>query len=418
VVPTDSLRVLVPDALPGEAVRGEAVAVDARTARASRAERLSDSPARQIPPCDLAGRCGGCALQHWQDEGLAAWKQAQVVRALAAVGLPDAVVRPTVAAWGEGRRRAVLHARRVSGPEGVVLGFTETGSHRVANLLRAAPDPCAVLGAGLKRRLGVWRALAALVLTRRGAPACDLHLTDSDTGPDVDVRGVGGGRKALDADLRTELAAFASTNDIARLSLEGEAVALLRRPQIRCGGIAVDLPPAPFLQATAEAEVILGEAVVAGVGSARRVADLYCGLGPFALRLASRASVFAADLSAPAVGALRQAADRAASLGLKPIETAVRNLTSEPLSPLKLARFDAVVLDPPFAGAAAQARALAEPAVKSGGPRRLVYVSCNPRSFAVDVATLVAGGWQVEGVTPVDQFRWSTHIEVVAVLNR
>jgi 23S rRNA (uracil1939-C5)-methyltransferase len=252
---------------------------------------------------------------------------------------------------------------------------------------------------------------------RRGAPACDLHLTDTDTGPDVDVRGVGGGRKAIDADLRTELAAFAATHDLARLSLEGEPVAQLRRPQVRCGGVPVDLPPAPFLQATAEAEAVLGELVLAGVGPAKRVADLYCGVGPFALRLASLAPVYATDLSAPAVSALRQAADRAANSGLKPIETAVRNLTSEPLSPLELARFDAVVLDPPFAGAAAQAAALAQPPGK-GGPKRLVYVSCNPRSFGADVAALMAGGWRVEAVTPVDQFRWSTHIELVATLTR
>ena len=199
--------------------------------------------------------------------------------------------------------------------------------------------------------------------------------------------------------------------NLARLTRHGELIAQPRAPTLRIGTATVALPPAAFLQATAEGEATLARLVLAACADAKYVADLFCGVGPFALRLAANARVLAADDDEAAIAALKRAASTAT--GLKPIETTTRDLFKDPLAAAELKKFDAVVFDPPRQGAQAQARALAASRVP-----RIIAVSCNAGTFARDVAELVRGGYRLVEVTPVDQFRYSEHIEIVARLER
>ena len=233
---------------------------------------------------------------------------------------------------------------------------------------------------------------------------CDVAYTATDTGLDVAIR--------TDRKFKAErLTLLAQRSGAARLSLNGEIVIETRPPAVKMGKALVEIPIASFLQATAEAEATLARLVRDGVGAAKSVADLFCGVGPFTLRLAETARVFAADADKPALAALQKAVKH--TQGLKPVTTAVRDLFREPLVPRELDAHDAVVFDPPRAGAEAQARELAKSKV-----RTVVAVSCEPRTFARDAAILIAGGYRLESVTPVDQFAWSTHVEVVGVFRR
>jgi 23S rRNA (uracil1939-C5)-methyltransferase len=220
------------------------------------------------------------------------------------------------------------------------------------------------------------------------------------------VRGSG----ALTAPLITALAHIAAAQNLARLTRHGELIVQRRTPTLRMGAAKVPLPPAAFLQATAEGEAALSRLVLGACAGGRYIADLFCGVGPFALRLAERARVFAADDDEAALAALKRAA---ATPGLKPIETEARDLFRNPLVASELHRHDAVVFDPPRQGAQAQARELASSKVPL-----IVAVSCNPATFARDVGELVRGGYRLTDVTPVDQFRYSAHVEIVAWLER
>jgi 23S rRNA (uracil1939-C5)-methyltransferase len=221
------------------------------------------------------------------------------------------------------------------------------------------------------------------------------------------VRGSG----PLPAPLMTALARLAAAHDLARLTRHGELIAQARAPILRIGKAVVPLPPAAFLQATAAGEAVLARLVLSACAGAKTIADLFCGIGPFALRLGERARVFAADDDAGALAALKRAAGTCA--GLKPIEVEARDLFKNPLLAAQLRRFDAVVFDPPRQGALAQSRELA-----ASGVPLVLAVSCNPGTFARDAAELVRGGYRLIEVTPVDQFRYSEHVEIVARLQR
>ena len=199
--------------------------------------------------------------------------------------------------------------------------------------------------------------------------------------------------------------------NLARLTRHGELIAQPRAPTLRIGTATVALPPAAFLQATAEGETTLARLVLAACADAKYVADLFCGVGPFALRLAANTRVLAADDDEAAIAALKRAVSTAT--GLKPIETTTRDLFKDPLAAAELKKLNAVVFDPPRQGAQAQARALAASRVP-----RIIAVSCNAGTFARDAAELVRGGYRLIDVTPVDQFRYSEHIEIVARLER
>jgi 23S rRNA (uracil1939-C5)-methyltransferase len=387
--------IFVPGALPGETVDVEDVAGHPDRRRLLSVE--SASPARIVPFCPHFGVCGGCAVQHWEDAHYRAWKRALVVEALRQAGL-DTPVADLIDAHGDGRRRAVFHAR--SGAKGVLeVGFAAARTHRIV-----AIDRCPVLAPGLSGAIPVAWALAE-VLGPTKKPL-DIAMTATDAGLDVDVRGSG----PLEPALMVELARLATKHGLTRLTRHGELIAQSRPPTLQIGKAIVALPPAAFLQATAAGEATLARLALAACADATKVADLFSGIGPFALRLAESARVFAVDADEAAVGALKRAA---ATPGLKPIETDRRDLFRRPLRADELKRFDAVVFDPPRQGAEAQSRELAASRVPL-----IVAVSCNPATFARDAATLVSAGYHLAEVTPVDQFRYTAHVEIVARLER
>lgn len=378
----DGDRLFVPFALPGEHVRAERDG-----SRANLVEVLSPSPDRVEPPCPHFGQCGGCSLQHLAPPAYAAFKRNLVVDPLRRVGI-ETPVTELVDARGAGRRRTTLHVR------GREAGYMRARSHDLLDL-----DTCPILVPALAATAPrIARALGPL------AGQCETSFTMTDTGLDLSVRS--------ERKLRSEqLAAFAREHRLARLIFNGEPVYMARVPALRMGKSMVELPTASFLQATAAAEEALATLVIAGVGQAKTVADLFCGVGPFALRLAGQARVYAADSDRQAVAALQKAVNH--TQGLKPVTTQVRDLFRDPLAPIELDRHEAVVFDPPRAGAEAQARELGRSKVKT-----VVAVSCDPTSFARDAAILVANGYKLLSVTPVDQFAYAAHVELVAIFRR
>ena len=388
--------VFVPYTLPGESVEVERVAGHPDRRHLLHVE--TPSVERVAPICPHFGECGGCAVQHWRCERYRAWKRDIVVQALGAARL-EAPVGDLIDAHGEGRRRAVLHARR-TGHDILTVGFAAARAHRIV-----AIDRCPVLAPSLDGVIPAAWALAEALGTA-GKPL-DIQATATDAGLDIDVRGSG----PLSPQRAAALARIAEAHRLARLTRHGELVAQRAPPTLRMGTATVALPPGVFLQATAAGEAALVRLVAGYVGDARTVADLFCGVGPFALHLGATARVRAADADAPAIAALSRAA--ANTPGLKPVEAAPRDLFRRPLVPDELKRIDAVVFDPPRQGAEAQARQLAASKVAV-----VVAVSCNAATFARDARLLVDGGYSLTAVTPVDQFRYSPHVEIVAKFTR
>ncbi|MEZ5788621.1 MAG: RNA methyltransferase [Xanthobacteraceae bacterium] len=386
--------IYVPYALPGETVEVEDWHGHPDRRRLLQVEVAS--PQRIEPICPHFGVCGGCAVQHWQWEPYCAWKRDLVVTALAQAGV-KAEVGALVDAHGEGRRRVVLHARR--GTHDVLeVGFAARHAHQIV-----AIDRCPVMAPGLD---GVIELAWAIAEALRPTPKpLDIQATATEAGLDIDVRGSG----PLRPQDMAALARIAEKHRLARLTRHGELVAQRAVPTLTMGRARVALPPGAFLQATAEGEMQLAHHVARHLGDAKIIGDLFAGVGPFALRLAERARIVAADIDDAAVAALRQAA--AATAGLKPVAAERRDLFRRPFvaQELKAQKLDAVVFDPPRQGADAQARALAESSVPV-----VVAVSCNPATFARDAAILIAGGYRLTGVVPVDQFRYSYHVEIVA----
>jgi 23S rRNA (uracil1939-C5)-methyltransferase len=288
----------------------------------------------------------------------------------------------------------VLHARR--GTHGILqVGFAALHAHRIV-----AIDRCPILAPGLGRIIDAAWAIAE-TLHGAGRPL-DIQATLTDAGIDMDVRGSG----PLDPRINMALAGLAEAHSLARITRHGELVAQRTEPTIAIGRATLALPPGAFLQATAMGEETLAALVLSHVGAAARVVDLFAGIGPFALRLAERARVIAADSDESAIAALRRAA--AGTRGLKPIEVERRDLFRRPFMARELA-VDAVVFDPPRQGAEAQARELAKSTVPT-----IIAVSCNAATFARDARILTEGGYRALQVTPVDQFRYAAHVEIVA----
>jgi 23S rRNA (uracil1939-C5)-methyltransferase len=391
VAETENGRVHVAFTLPGERVE-----IAEEGERATLLRVTEPSGERIAPVCRHFGTCGGCAMQHWKAEPYLAWKRSLVADVLAREGV-GAEVAETVPAHGAGRIRAVFHAGRREKKEAV--GFAKRRSHEIV-----AIEECPVLDPKLEAAIPVARELARILLAT-GKPA-DLHCTLAERGFDIDIRGPG----KLAKDIEKKLVTFAAARKILRISLHGAPLALLMPPTHLAGKVRVSLPPGPFLQATAEGERVLAEKVLAAAEGAKSLADLFCGVGTFALRLAAKAKVAAFDNHEPSILALR---DAAKSPGLKPVTAAARDLFRWPLVRDELKAFDFVVLDPPRQGAEAQARELAQSKVK-----KIAYVSCDADSFARDAKILVGGGFTLAEVTPVDQFRYSPHVELVGVFKR
>jgi 23S rRNA (uracil1939-C5)-methyltransferase len=387
--------IYVPYTLPGETVEVEPVSGHPDRRHLLRVEHAS--PERVDPICPHFGTCGGCAVQHWTYDRYRAWKRDLVVSALAQAGIA-ADVGELIDAHGDGRRRIVLHARRRT--HGILqVGFAALRSHDLV-----AIDRCPVLAPSLAGAIEAAWSIAES-LQEAGKPL-DIHATATDAGIDVDVRGSG----ALSPPQVAALARVAERHRLARLTRHGELVVQRAVPTIAMGRATVALPPGAFLQATREGETALARLVAAHVEGSKQIADLFAGVGPFSLRLAERARVTAVDSDAAAIAALARAATMP---GLKPIVTLVRDLFRRPLAPAELASADAVVFDPPRQGAEAQARMLATCKVPV-----VVAVSCNPATFARDARILLGGGYTLAQVTPVDQFRYAAHVELVARFRR
>ncbi|MBI6629335.1 class I SAM-dependent RNA methyltransferase [Pontibaca salina] len=382
--------VFAPRCLPGETVSGE-----------RDGDRLTDirigtpAPERVTPPCRHYRACGGCQLQHASDGFVATWKQQVVHTALSAQGLETAF-RPIVTSPPLSRRRATFAVRRTK--KGTLCGFYGQASEVIADI----PDCLLVLPEVLEGR-AVAAALALAGASRKGALA--VTVTASDNGLDISVSG----GKPLDGPLRATLGGIAATQGLARLTWEGETVALAAPPVQQFGAARVVPPPGAFLQATREGETALLSAVREIVDDSARVVDLFAGCGTFSLPLATRAEVHAVEGATEMLKALDHGWRN--TPGLKKVTTETRDLFRRPLRPDELAHYDAAVLDPPRAGAAAQIAELAQARLPV-----IAHVSCNPVSFARDVRHLVDAGYALDWVQVVDQFRWSAHVELVGKL--
>ena len=380
--------VFVPQMLPGEVVEG-----DLQDGKLLNPRIVTPSVNRVRPPCVHARSCGGCLMQHSADPFVADWKLGIVKGALDGQGLTT-LFRPILTSPPMSRRRATLSARRTKG--GVLLGFHA----RASDTLVAVPN-CQLLHPDL---IATFPALESLVkIGGSRSSEMSLTVTRSLAGPDVVVAGA----KTVDAAVQLDLARLAETHGFARLTWNGEMVALRAQPMQRFGRALVAPPPGAFLQATAEGEIALLQAVALAVGSARKITDLFAGVGTFALPLAERAEVHAVESEAAMLTALDKGA-RAAE-GLRRVTVETRDLYRRPLEADEFKGVEAVVIDPPRAGAEAQTRTLAAAKIPV-----IAAVSCNPVTFARDAKVLVNAGYSLDWVQVVDQFRWSAHVELAA----
>ncbi len=388
---------------------GDRVAIKARRDRdgVTRGEVeavLAAGPDRIAPACPHFTRCGGCALQHLAEPAYLAWKRQRVIDALDRRGLTNVAVAPPIAVPRASRRRADLVARRVG--KGVVLGFHARRRHQIVDVRQ-----CPVLHPEILALLPHLRQLLTEVLPSGGR--IGLPVLVADNGLDLAFEG------ELDLHLthRELLAEFAGNIGLARLShLPGggqvpETIICFRDPVLRFGRFAVVPPPGAFLQAAIAAEAAMTRQMGEWLGPARQVADLFCGLGTFALSLADQRTVHGVDGNPELTAALTAAVNRSGGAGPVTVET--RDLFRRPLTGEELARFDAVVFDPPRSGARDQAHALA------GSPVPLVIaVSCEPATFARDAGILVEAGYRLDAVVPIDQFLWSPHVEILALFRK
>jgi 23S rRNA (uracil1939-C5)-methyltransferase len=378
-----------PGTLPGEEVEGEAQGDTLTDIRI-----LTPSAARVKPPCPHARTCGGCLMQHASDATVAEWKTGIVRGALDGQGL-SAEVRPILTSPPRSRRRATLAARRTKG--GILMGFHT----RASDSITPVPN-CHLLHPDL---IAAFPALEALVkLGGSRTVEMTLAVTRTLTGPDVVVTNA----KPADAELQLDLARLVESFGMSRLTWNGEIVAQRTPPIIKLGPTRVTLPPAAFLQATEEGEAALLTLVREAVGPAKKIIDLFSGLGTFALPLAQQAEVHAVENDVALLTALDKGFRQGE--GLKRVTNDIRDLYRRPLEPDEFKGIDAVVIDPPRAGAEAQCHTLAQSKVA-----RIAMVSCNPITFARDAKILIAGGYTLQWVQPVDQFRWSNHVELAAL---
>ena len=385
--------------LPGETVRGEV-----SDGRLEQVEIVAASPDRIAPVSPQYGDCGGCSLQHWAGGPYLDWKREQVRLALSRERI-ETEIEPTVATPAGTRRRVALHARRTEDGR-VVLGFKARRSWRLVEVRQ-----CPVADPRIVAAIPALAEVAAAFLEHpKSAPT--LHVTWTLTGLDVDVTGVerrsGGG---LSADAQMQAIAAAHRADLARLSLAGDALVMARQPKVGFGPAIVSLPAGGFLQAVPQAEAAMVERAVAAVKGGKKIADLFCGAGTFTFPLATVAPVIAADASKAGIEALK--AGVGSAKGMKAITAEARDLFRRPLTPYDLKGCDAIVFDPPRAGAIDQTAQIA--GTKAGV---VVGVSCNPQTFARDARVLIDAGFRLERVTPVDQFLWSAHVELVGIFRR
>ena len=389
------------------AARGDGVTADGRhVAGGVPGDRLAPDgtlipgPNRAAPPCRHFGKCGGCQLQHVADGALADFVRDRVAGALAAQQVAADAILPAHLSPPESRRRAALTALRAG--KHVALGFNAAQSNQIVDMRQ-----CPLLAPRLFALIAPLRDLLGRIAPQRRPVKVKLQWLDQ--GAEVVLEGV----RAEGLDAAMALQDFAGAHALARLAIDqGDGLETIWQPEpptVHFGDIAVEVPPFAFLQATAAGQAALVDAVTGAIGEAKAVADLFAGVGTFTLSVQAGRKVYAAEGARDAIAALTAAANRARAL----VATEHRDLFRRPLIPAELDRFGAVVLDPPRAGAEEQVRQIAESAVPA-----LAYVSCNPASFARDAKILVAGGYCLDWVRPVGQFRWSTHVELAARFSR
>ncbi len=382
--------VYAPLTLPGDLVTGD---LDGNRLLNVKIEK--PSPDRVSAPCRHFRSCGGCQLQHASDDYLAAWKTEIVTSALAAQGL-ETTYLPISISPANSRRRATFAARRTK--KGATAGFHAKASGVVVEI----PN-CQLLDSRVLAALPVAKALAQIGASRKHE--ISVSVTFSENGLDVACKG----GKPLNGQLGLELAVIAETYMLARLTWQDEVIVVRTAPAQYFGDAQVVPPAGAFLQATGHAQEALVEDVTSFLAGAKHVVDLFAGCGTFTFPLAKRSEVFAVEGDAEMIKALDSAWRQ--TQGLKPISTAARDLFRRPLLPDELDKFDAVVIDPPRAGAEAQVAEICKTKIP-----KIAYVSCNPISFARDAKTLVKHGYTLGPLRVVDQFRWSTHVELAALL--
>ncbi len=399
---SETRPLFIPFALPGERVRVRPVSDRGEGVACDLIELVEAAPERIDPACAHFMTCGGCAVQHLEAEAYQAWKRDQVVQYLSRAGLGEVTVGALRTCAPAARRRADF-VLRMTGKK-LVAGFHERGSNRIVEITE-----CPVLRPTI---FALMKPLRQLFEGRlESGQSVDCVVNELDNGLDLLLRLP----DHPDLDFRERLAGFAEDQDLTRLSYHAEGdslpdpvpLAQRRTPVITFGPVSVTPPPGAFLQATVDGEAAIQELVRAGTGGARAVLDLYAGCGTLCLALDGTAERLAVEGEDALLAAIRSGAD-AARLGGR-VRTERRDLTQRPFAGKELGKFDAVVLDPPRAGAREQAAALAASKVQ-----RIVYVSCNPATFARDARTLVDGGYDCVEVTPIDQFLWTPHIELVA----
>ncbi len=391
--------IYVPFTLPGEnvaiaRVKSQGTLMSISTASPDRRE----PHCRHFGPDGVNGTCGGCTLQHYSDQPYRAFKRQLVVDALRSKGLEPEVDDIVAAHPGE-RRKVVFAARKTE--KSTLIGFNQAESHHIV-----AIEECPIASAGIMARLEAIRAVATAIAAN--AEAFRISVLETLSGLDLAVDGI---KSLSDKQRRSTVETVLALRGIARVSLNGEILVEPAKPMIDFGGVQVAPPPGAFTQATKQAEDAMAELVATHVGKAKRIADLFAGSGTFSLRLARIGRVHAVESEDKPLAALDHAARN--TQGLKPVTVERRDLFRRPLMAQELKVYDAVVFDPPRAGAEFQCKELARSQVK-----KIVAVSCNPLTFARDLALLVEGGYRITKVTPIDQFLWTSHVEVVAVLEK
>ncbi|WP_085338967.1 class I SAM-dependent RNA methyltransferase [Aquidulcibacter paucihalophilus] len=381
----------VPFTLPGEQVEA-----NQRGDRATLVKVLQPSKERVEVVCGHFGICGGCSLQHWAEGPYLAWKAGLVERALQRVGI-DITLPPTQPAWGHGRRRATFHGKQ-AGPR-FLFGFTQAKTHQIAPI-----SACPVLTPGFNAAIPRLAILAEALAPKQ--ETIDLLVTETPVGLDVDVRNAGRidkfERKGLE-----RLASLAEAADIGRLTLHGQTALTRVTPRVKMGQAIVELPAGAFLQATRAGEEALAAHVLKWTEGRKHVADLFAGIGTFGLRLKEKAQVRAIESDVQAVAAMKKASDGLA--GGKTLTAEARDLFRAPLAPLEMKGLDAIVFDPPRAGAEAQSAQIARSKIDL-----VVAISCDPASFARDARILIDGGYRLAEIETFDQFRFTPHVEIAA----
>lgn len=381
----------VPFTLPGEQIEA-----NQRGDRATMVKLLQASEERIKPVCGHFTVCGGCSLQQWREEPYLSWKAGLVERALQRVGL-EVAVAPTTPAWGQGRRRATFHGK-YAGPR-FLFGFAQAKSHQIEPI-----SSCPVLTPGLNAAIPRLAILAEALAPKQ--ETIDILVTETPVGLDVDVRNAGRidkfERKGLE-----RLAALAEAADIGRLTLHGQTALTRVTPRVKMGQAIVELPAGAFLQATRAGEEALAAKVLAWTQGRKHVADLFAGIGTFGLRLKEKALVRAIESDPHAVAAMKKASDGLA--GGKTLIAEARDLFRAPLAPLEMKGLDAIVFDPPRAGAEAQSAQIARSKIDL-----VVAISCDPASFARDARILLDGGYRLAEIETFDQFRFTPHVEIAA----